>query len=82
MQKQTRATSMSELTPQEQRILALVQQGFTNSKIAVILGKNRRAVRRNIKDIKTKLNVQYRKDMVALQEQESENEQHMRDSMG
>jgi DNA-binding CsgD family transcriptional regulator len=63
MQKQTGATSMSELTPQEQRILALVQQGFTNSKIAVILGKNRRAVRRNIKGIKTKLNVQYRKDM-------------------
>ena len=57
---------MNELTPQEQRILALVQQGFTNSKIAVILDKKPRAVRRNIKDIKTKLNVQYRKDMVTL----------------
>lgn len=61
---------MSTLTEREQRILTLVQQGLTNSKITVETGINPTGVMIALRSIKDKLGVNSKEEMIALAQQE------------
>lgn len=63
---------MTALTEHECRILDLVQQGLTNSKIAIEADINPTTVIRNLRSIKDKLYVCTKRDLIELAKVEQE----------
>lgn len=63
---------MTNLTEREKLILDLVQQGLTNSKIAIEANVNPTTVIRNLRSIKDKLYVCTKRDLIELAKIEQE----------
>lgn len=63
---QTAAAEMPPLTPQEQRIVALVAEGKTNKEIAVVMDLSPKTVKNYLHNVFEKLGIQRRSQAAAL----------------
>ena len=63
---QTAAADMPPLTPQEQRIVALVAEGKTNKEIAVVMDLSPKTVKNYLHNVFEKLGIQRRSQAAAL----------------
>lgn len=66
---------MTNLTEREKLILDLVQQGLTNSKIAIEANVNPTTVIRNLRSIKDKFYVCTKQDLIELVKIEQETQE-------
>jgi DNA-binding CsgD family transcriptional regulator len=63
---------MTALTEREKLILDLVQQGLTNSKIAIEANVNSTAIIKDLRSIKDKLGVNTKQDIIELAKKEQQ----------
>jgi DNA-binding NarL/FixJ family response regulator len=54
------------VTPQEQRVVLLVERGLTNPEIAELLGVSRHTIRNQVASVFSKLQVSRRAELVYL----------------
>jgi DNA-binding NarL/FixJ family response regulator len=58
--------ALMRVTPQEQRVVLLVERGLTNPEIAELLGVSRHTIRNQVASVFSKLQVSRRAELVYL----------------